>query len=140
MSLSMVRSCAGRGLDAVAVGVEIYIAAGMPSLDIVGLPEKVVRKNKYGVRTVISHSRFEFPFRRVTVNLAPADLLKEGAFRPAPIFAVLLWQMPCHLKCALQFAGNLATTYAFTSRGLKRVPLTTVSGPRVPSTHLGRVF
>ena len=89
----MVRSRAGRALDGAAVGVEIYIAAGMPFLDIVGLPEKVVRENKCRGRAVISHSRFEIPCRRVTVNLTPADLLKEGAFRPAPIHAVVLRQV-----------------------------------------------
>ena len=85
MSLAVVHSRATRGLEAVAVRVEVHIAPGLPELHIVGLPEKEVRESKYRVRAVISQSRFEFPSRRITVNLAPADLPKEGGRFDLPI-------------------------------------------------------
>ena len=110
MSLSIVRSRAGRGLDAVAVGVEIHIAAGMPSLDIVGLPEKAVRESKYRVRAVISHSRFEFPCRRITVNLTPADLPKEGGRFDLPIALGILVasrQLPEKALAGYEFLAEL---------------------------------
>ncbi len=110
MSLSIVRSRAGRGLEAVAVGVEIHIAPGMPSLDIVGLPEKAVRESKYRVRAVISHSRFEFPCRRITVNLTPADLPKEGGRFDLPIALGILaasQQLPADALAGYEFLAEL---------------------------------
>ena len=95
-------------------------------------PGKVVRENKHLVRAVIFRSRFEFPCRRVTVNLTPADLLKEEG-RPVPILAVVLWQVSPPIR---RRSGNLATTCTFTSRGRKRVPLTTGGAERdSPAPH-----
>ncbi len=85
MSLAVVHSRAPRGLEAVAVNVEVHIAPGLPNLHVVGLPEKAVKESKYRVRAVISQSRFEFPMHRITVNLAPADLPKEGGRFDLPI-------------------------------------------------------
>lgn len=85
MPLATIHSRAIRGLDAVPVKVEVHIAAGLPSLHVVGLPEKAVRESQYRVRAAIAHSRFEFPCRRVTVNLAPADLPKGGGRFDLPI-------------------------------------------------------
>ena len=85
MSLAIVHSRASRGLEAVAVNVEVYVGPGLPELHIVGLPEKEVRESKYRVRAVISQSQFEFSARRITVNLAPADLPKEGGRFDLPI-------------------------------------------------------
>ncbi|WP_198263869.1 YifB family Mg chelatase-like AAA ATPase [sulfur-oxidizing endosymbiont of Gigantopelta aegis] len=77
MSLSIVYSRAG-GLDAPLVTVEVLLTNGLPSLGIVGLPETAVKESKDRVRGAIINSRFDFPVRRITINLAPADLPKEG--------------------------------------------------------------
>ncbi len=85
MSLAVVYSRATRGLEAAAVSVEVHIAPGLPKLHIVGLPEKAVKESKYRVRAAISQSRFDFPMRRITVSLAPADLPKDGGRFDLPI-------------------------------------------------------
>ncbi len=74
------------GLDAVLVEVEVDIAnQGLPSFTIVGLPDKAVEEAKERVRSAIRNSGADFPTRRITVNLAPADLPKEGAAYDLPI-------------------------------------------------------
>jgi len=77
MSLSIVYSRAG-GLQAPLVTVEVLLTNGLPALSIVGLPETAVKESKDRVRGAIINSQFEFPVRRITINLAPADLPKEG--------------------------------------------------------------
>lgn len=77
MSLSIVYSRAG-GLNAPLVTVEVLLTNGLPCLSIVGLPETAVKESKDRVRGAIINSQFEFPVRRITINLAPADLPKEG--------------------------------------------------------------
>jgi len=77
MSLSLVFSRAG-GLEAPLVTVEVLLTNGLPSLGIVGLPETAVKESKDRVRGAIINSQFDFPVRRITINLAPADLPKEG--------------------------------------------------------------
>ena len=61
------------------VRVEVDVSKGMPAFDIVGLPDAAVRESRERVRTAIRNSGLEFPFERITVNLAPADVKKEGA-------------------------------------------------------------
>ena len=78
MSLAVLRSRALSGIDAPAVSVEVHLANGLPSFTIVGLPDTEVKESKDRVRAAIQNSRFEFPARRITVNLAPADLPKES--------------------------------------------------------------
>ncbi|MDB4837211.1 YifB family Mg chelatase-like AAA ATPase [Marinomonas sp.] len=78
MSLSTVYSRARVGVASPLVTVETHISNGLPSLNIVGLPEAAVREAKDRVRSAIINSHFEFPTRRITINLAPADLPKEG--------------------------------------------------------------
>ena len=77
MSLSIVYSRAG-GLEAPLVTVEVLLTNGLPGLSIVGLPETAVKESKDRVRGAIINSQFEFPVRRITINLAPADLPNEG--------------------------------------------------------------
>lgn len=79
MRLATVASRASVGIEAPAVQVEVHISRGLPSLSIVGLPEAAVRESRDRVRAAIANAGFEFPRRRVIVNLAPADLPKEGA-------------------------------------------------------------
>ncbi|MBA3581313.1 MAG: YifB family Mg chelatase-like AAA ATPase [Gammaproteobacteria bacterium] len=78
MSLAVLYTRALTGLQAPLVTVEVHMSNGLPALSIVGLPEAAVRESKDRVRAAILNSRFEFPARRITVNLAPADLPKEG--------------------------------------------------------------
>lgn len=79
MSLAKVSSAAVIGLDAVPVEVEVDIASqGLPSFTIVGLPDKAIEESKERVRSAIKNSGIEFPAKRITVNLAPADIKKEG--------------------------------------------------------------
>lgn len=78
MALATVHSRALDGLHATAVAVEVNLSPGLPGMTIVGLPEAAVREAKDRVRAAVQNSGFEFPQRRITVNLAPADLPKEG--------------------------------------------------------------
>lgn len=78
MNLATVYSRARVGVISPLVTVETHISNGLPSLNIVGLPEAAVRESKDRVRSAILNSHFEFPTRRITINLAPADLPKEG--------------------------------------------------------------
>lgn len=76
MALAVLNSRALHGAQAPPVSVEVHLANGLPSFTIVGLPDAEVREAKDRVRAAIVNSRFEFPPRRITVNLAPADLPK----------------------------------------------------------------
>ncbi len=76
--LARVYSCTVLGVDGFPLEVEVYISGGLPAFDIIGLPDPSVREAKERVRAAIRNSGFEFPYRRITVNLAPADLKKEG--------------------------------------------------------------
>ncbi|MDO9622290.1 MAG: YifB family Mg chelatase-like AAA ATPase [Moraxellaceae bacterium] len=85
MSLATVYSCACSGLDAPLVRVEVHLSPGLPGLAVVGLPETAVRESKDRVRSAILNSGYEFPSQRVTINLSPADLPKEGGRFDLPI-------------------------------------------------------
>ncbi len=78
MSLALVYSRGRAGIDAPLVTVEVHVSNGLPALSIVGLPETAVKESKDRVRGAIINSHFEFPMQRITINLAPADLPKEG--------------------------------------------------------------
>ena len=88
--LAKVNSCAVFGMDAHMVKVEVDVSPGLPCFDIVGLPDASVRESKERVRTAIKNSGFEFPLRRITVNLAPADIKKEGSNFDLPIAMAIL--------------------------------------------------
>ena len=83
--LAKVRSCAVVGLEGALVEVEADISSGLPSFTIVGLPDKAVQEARERVRAAIRNSGHKFPTRRITVNLAPADLRKEGPAYDLPI-------------------------------------------------------
>ena len=76
--LSRVNTCGLLGIDGYMVSVETYISNGLPAFEIVGLGDAAVKEAKERVRAAIKNSGFEFPSRRITINLAPADLKKEG--------------------------------------------------------------
>ena len=84
MSVSVVYSRAQLGIHSPLVTVETHITNGLPRLSIVGLPEMAVKESKDRVRSAILNSAFEFPKARVTVNLAPADMPKEGGASTCP--------------------------------------------------------
>ena len=83
--LAMARSCAVVGLEGALVEVEVDLANGMAAFMIVGLPDAAVNEAKERVRAAIRNSGCLFPFKRITVNLAPADLRKEGPVYDLPI-------------------------------------------------------
>jgi magnesium chelatase family protein len=85
MAIATVLSRAQRGIDAPQVRVEVDIGPGLPTFNIVGLPEAVVKESKDRVRAALTNSDFQFPSGRLTVNLAPADLPKEGGRFDFPI-------------------------------------------------------
>ena len=85
MSLATVMSRASVGIEAPPIQVEVHITGGLPKFAIVGLPEATVRESKDRVRSAIINSRFEFPRRRITVSLAPAELPKDGSRYDLPI-------------------------------------------------------
>ena len=85
MSVATVLSREQRGIDAPQVRVEVDIGHGLPTFNIVGLPEAAVKESKDRVRAALTNSDFEFPSGRITVNLAPADLPKEGGRFDLPI-------------------------------------------------------
>lgn len=78
MSLAVVYTRGRQGIEAPLVTVEVHISNGLPSLSIVGLPETAVKESKDRVRGALLNSRLEFPLQRITVNMAPADIPKEG--------------------------------------------------------------
>ena len=78
MALAIVHSRAKIGVDAPSVTIEVHLSNGLPGLTIVGMPETAVKESKDRVRSALLNSHFEFPARRITINLAPADLPKEG--------------------------------------------------------------
>lgn len=90
MSLAIVYSRAESGADAPEVTVEVHLARGLPQFSIVGLPETAVKESRDRVRGAILNANFEFPLQRIIVNLAPADLPKEGGRFDLPIAIGLL--------------------------------------------------
>ncbi|KUK31536.1 MAG: Mg chelatase subunit ChlI, partial [Thermoanaerobacterales bacterium 50_218] len=83
--LAIVHSCCYMGMETHFVRVEVDVSPGLPCFNIVGLPNPAVRESTERVRSAIKNSGFDFPLRRITVNLAPADIRKEGALFDLPI-------------------------------------------------------
>ena len=83
--LSIVKSMSLHGLDGYLVDVQVDISAGMPAWEVVGLPDTTVRESKERVKIAIRNSGFDFPSRKIIINLAPADKRKEGSFFDLPI-------------------------------------------------------
>jgi magnesium chelatase family protein len=113
MSLAVVHSRAQLGMEAPPVTVEVHLANGLPNLSIVGLPETAVKESKDRVRAALQNARFEFPARRITVNLAPADLPKEGGRFDLPIAIGILaasGQVSAQGLDKYEFIGELALT------------------------------
>jgi magnesium chelatase family protein len=113
MSLAVLYSRALSGMDAPEVVVEVHLANGLPQFAIVGLPEAEVKESKDRVRAAILTAQFEFPAKRITVNLAPADLPKESGRYDLPIALGILaasGQIPSEPLSRYEIAGELALT------------------------------
>lgn len=111
MSLAILYSRALCGVDAPLVTVEVHLANGLPKFTIVGLPETEVRESKDRVRAALQNGRFKFPARRITVNLAPADLPKESGRFDLPIALGILaatGQIPANKLDQYEWAGELS--------------------------------
>src|SRR5688572_7274518 len=115
MAMASVLSRAQHGMEAPLVRVEVDVATGLPTFAIVGLPEAVVKESKDRVRAAIVNSKFEMPTGRITVNLSPADLPKEGGRFDLPIAIGILLasgQLPgtlgeCELYGELSLSGEV---------------------------------
>jgi magnesium chelatase family protein len=115
MSLAVVRSRAPASGRAPEVTVEVHLANGLPSFSIVGLPDLEVRESRERVRAALQNCGFDFPVRRITVNLAPADLPKESGRFDLPIALGILaasGQIPAEALLHREFAGELSLTGA----------------------------
>ena len=88
--LSRIRSAAVLGIDAFPVEVEVDISSGLPSFSTVGLPNGAVKEGRERVSAALANAGFQFPLRRITVNLAPADIRKDGSALDLPIALGLL--------------------------------------------------
>lgn len=113
MSLATVYSRAISGINAQAVTVEVHLSNGLPSLNIVGMAETAVKESKDRVRSALINSQFSFPKQRITINLAPADLPKEGGRFDLPIALGILaasGQIPLSALTDKEFIGELGLT------------------------------
>ncbi|CAB3788703.1 Competence protein ComM [Pararobbsia alpina] len=113
LPVAVVKSRALTAARAVEVTVEVHLANGLPCFAIVGLADTEVRESRERVRAAIQNSRFEFPARRITVNLAPADLPKAAGHFDLPIALGILiasGQLPAHCAGGAEFAGELSLT------------------------------
>jgi magnesium chelatase family protein len=113
VGLALVHSRARAGVHAPAVRVEVFLSGGLPRMSIVGLPEAAVREAKDRVRAAIHCAQFEFPARVITVNLAPADLPKDGGrFDLAIALGILAasGQVPLDAVQEYEFLGELGLT------------------------------
>ncbi len=113
MSLAVLYSRSLSGASAPLVTVEVHLAGGLPIINIVGLPEAEVRESRDRVKAALQNAGFDFPQRRVTINLAPADVPKESARFDLPIAIGILaasGQLPAEELKHYEFAGELALT------------------------------
>ena len=113
MPLAVLHSRALSGFDAPPVTVEVHLAGGLPAFNLVGLPDTEVKESRDRVRAALQNAQFEFPARKITVNLAPADLPKESGRFDLPIALGILGAtglLPAAPLADYEFAGELALT------------------------------
>ncbi|MDR6965492.1 YifB family Mg chelatase-like AAA ATPase [Shewanella putrefaciens] len=111
MAIACVNTRASCGVEAPKVTVEVHLSNGLPAFNLVGLPEASVKEARERVRSALINAGFEFPMRRITVNLAPADLPKQGGRYDLPIAVGILAaseQIPANSLKNLEFVGELA--------------------------------
>jgi len=134
MKIATVYSRAITGIEAQAVTVEVHISNGLPQLSIVGMPETAVKESKDRVRSALINSQFTFPQQRITINLAPADLPKEGGRFDLPIALGILaasGQIPSTSLLNKEFIGELGLSGELrTVRGVLPTTLAATSANR----------
>src|SRR6059036_1491552 len=111
MPVAVLHSRALSGFDAPPVAVEVHLAGGLPAFNLVGLPDTEVRESRDRVRAALQNAQFEFPSRKVTVNLAPADLPKESGRFDLPIALGIIaanGQLDAQRVAQFEFAGELS--------------------------------
>ena len=155
MTLAVVYGRAGLGVDAPLVHVEVHLANGLPSVSMVGLPETAVKESRDRVRGAILNSGFDFPTRRITINLAPADLPKDGGRFDLPIAIGILaasGQIPREGLESWEFAGELALTGALrpvkgclpvavqARRAQRKLAVPADNGPEAALVHPGASY
>ncbi|MCJ7727741.1 MAG: magnesium chelatase, partial [Actinobacteria bacterium] len=99
------------GIDAIKVSVEVHISRGLPEFIIVGLPGKAVNESRQRVRSAIINSGFDFPVKKIIVNLSPADIKKDGSYYDLPIALSILAasdQIRCGIFNESCFIGELS--------------------------------
>ena len=136
MSLSTVYTRAQVGIESPLVQVEVHLSGGLPSLSLVGLPETAVKESKDRVRSAILNSHYEFPAKRITINLAPADLPKEGGRYDLAIALGILAssdQVPKDKLTDYEFVGEL------TLSGELR-PVTGILPTALRAAHAGKTL
>ena len=145
MGLAVINSRALLGMAAPRVTVEVHLAAGLPSFNIVGLPETEVKESKDRVRSAIQNALLDFPAKRITVNLAPADLPKASGRFDLPIALGILiasGQLKVKNLAQYEFAGELSlsgelrpiTGALAMTYGIVREAQTAVSAPAATPT------
>lgn len=113
MGVAIVHSRALAGISSPSVTIEVHLSRGLPGMSIVGLPETAVKESRERVRSALMNNHFDFPQQRITVNLAPADLPKEGGRYDLPIAIGILCasgQIPSEGLSHYEFIGELALT------------------------------
>ncbi|GHM00989.1 hypothetical protein KPZU40_09640 [Klebsiella pneumoniae] len=113
MSLAIVYTRAALGIEAPLITVEVHLSNGLPGLTMVGLPETTVKEARDRVRSALINSGYAFPAKKITINLAPADLPKEGGRYDLPIALALLVaseQLNTTRLNQYEFVGELALT------------------------------
>ena len=113
MNLALAHGRARCGVDAPPVRIEVHLGGGLPNFTLVGLPATAVRESRERVRAAIRNAQLEFPLRRITVNLAPADLPKHGGRFDLPIAVAILaasGQVPVSALTDCELIGELALT------------------------------
>ncbi|WP_347260331.1 YifB family Mg chelatase-like AAA ATPase [Rudaea sp.] len=136
MSLAIVHSRAQDGVAAPAVTVEVHLSGGLPGTSIVGLPETAVKEARDRVRVAIQNAQIEYPARRVTVSLAPADLPKDGGRFDLPIALGILaaaGHVPKEALARYEFLGELALSGELRS-------VTGVLPAALKTVHAGRAL
>lgn len=121
MSLAIVYSRARLGINAPLVTVEVHLSNGLPAFHIVGLPEASVKEAKDRVRSALINSNFQFPNKRITVNLAPADLPKEGGRFDLPIAIGILAATGQITEASLERYDSSGSGVVYNNRVNKRL-------------------
>ncbi|MCF8200109.1 MAG: YifB family Mg chelatase-like AAA ATPase [Sulfuritalea sp.] len=143
MALAVLRSRALAGLAAPEVTVEVHLASGLPSFTLVGLPDTEVKEARDRVRAAIQNCGFEFPQRRITVNLAPADLPKESGRFDLPIALGILiasGQIKAPDLDTYEFAGELALSGDLRAVRGALAMCAAIRQEAGPDHHLARAF